>query len=293
MHLAAARAGTPRGRPPSAPADDGTARGRRARSSPPPRPAPPRRLRVPSRSAARHSKRHVADRLGRRDEQQPPGLGGKRLEPPQEALLDPARQRHRRSGSPKPPASSAGVSPRGSSSSASGLPRVSATIRSRTRSSSRPRIAESEQRARVAVARARRPPARAARPARARRSARAPRTPAPTGSASSRRATNARVCADARSSHCASSTTQTSGCSSADLGQQAEHRQPDQEAIGRRARRSGRTPSPSASRCGPGRRSRRSSIGAHSWCRPAKASSISDSTPAARAMRHPDACSTR
>ena len=37
----------------------------------------------------------------------------------------------------------------------------------------------------------------------------------PTRSAKSRRATNASVCADTRSSHCASSTTQTSGCSSA------------------------------------------------------------------------------
>ena len=35
-----------------------------------------------------------------------------------------------------------------------------------------------------------------------------------TGSASSRRATKASVCAETRSSHCASSTTQTSGCSS-------------------------------------------------------------------------------
>ena len=48
------------------------------------------------------------------------------------------RQRHRRRAAPNPPASSPGVSPRGSSSSASGLPRVSATIRSRTRSSSGP-----------------------------------------------------------------------------------------------------------------------------------------------------------
>ena len=33
-------------------------------------------------------------------------------------------------------------------------------------------------------------------------------------------------------------------------------------------------------------------MGAHSWCRPANGSSISDSTPDARAMRHPDARST-
>ena len=46
-------------------------------------------------------------------------------------------------GSPNPPASSAGVSPRGSSSRASGLPRVSATIWSRTRVSSGPGSTES------------------------------------------------------------------------------------------------------------------------------------------------------
>src|SRR4051812_44154567 len=46
-------------------------------------------------------------------------------------------------GSPKPPASSAGVNLCGSSSSANGLPRVSATTRSRTCWSSGPRIAES------------------------------------------------------------------------------------------------------------------------------------------------------
>ena len=46
---------------------------------------------------------------------------------------------------------------------------------------------------------------------------------------------------------------------------------------------------PSASRCGPGRRSSRSSNGVQSWCNPAKASSISDSRPQACATRHPDA----
>ena len=57
----------------------------------------------------------------------------------------------RASGSPNPPASSAGVSPRGSSSSASGLPRVSATIRSRTRSSKPPEDGRGQQRAGVRV----------------------------------------------------------------------------------------------------------------------------------------------
>ena len=52
---------------------------------------------------------------------------------------------------PNPPASSAADSPRGSSSNASGLPRVSATIRSITRSSTRPAIAKPSTRARVFV----------------------------------------------------------------------------------------------------------------------------------------------
>ena len=63
-----------------------------------------------------------------------------------------------------------------------------------------------------------------------------------TDSAARRRATNASVCADARSSHCASSTRQTSGRSSADLGQQAEHRQADEEAVRCVAGRAARTP---------------------------------------------------
>ena len=49
----------------------------------------------------------------------------------------------RASGSPNPPASSAGVNPRGSSISASGLPRVSSRIRAFTRSSSGPGIVAS------------------------------------------------------------------------------------------------------------------------------------------------------
>ena len=53
--------------------------------------------------------------------------------------------------SPNPPASSAGVRPRGSSSNASGLPRVSATIRSRTRSSSGPATDGLQQRLRFVV----------------------------------------------------------------------------------------------------------------------------------------------
>ena len=89
-----------------------------------------RRRRVgPDREPRRGSphQRRLADRIGRRDLQQTPCLDRKRVEPPPEALLDPPDS-GTAPGSPNPPASSAGVTPRGNSSSASGLPRVSATI---------------------------------------------------------------------------------------------------------------------------------------------------------------------
>ena len=114
----------------------------------------------------------------------------------------------------------------------------------------------------------------------------------PTRSASSRRATNASVCADTRSSHCASSTMHTQRLLLGGVGQQAQDRQPDEEAI---RRRSGAQAERRAQRVALRARQlpRRPSIGAHSACRPAKASSISDSTPAARAIRHPSAAADR
>ncbi len=103
-----------------------------------------------------------------------------------------------------------------------------------------------------------------------------------TGSASRRRATKASVCAETRSSHCASSMTHISGWSAVASASRLRHCETDQEAVG-----AGPALCPnavaSASRCGPGRPSRRSSSGAHSWCRPAKARSTSASTPVARA----------
>ena len=54
-------------------------------------------------------------------------------------------------GRPNPPASWVGVNPRGSSSSASGFPRVSTTIRSSTRSSSASRQDGLQQRPRIAM----------------------------------------------------------------------------------------------------------------------------------------------
>ena len=76
------------------------------------------------------------------------------------------------------------------------------------------------------------------------------------------------------------------------LGEQRQRGQTHHEAI---RCGSGTRPNTvaSASRCGTGSRSMRSSIGAQSWCSPAYGSSISDSTPAALAIRHPSRRSER
>ena len=97
---------------------------------------------IPSRSAARQQQQRIADRLGRREQQQTPRVLRQRARvgarsSPRSVPGAPAPP-----SIPKPPASCVAVNPRGSSSNASGLPRVSATIRSRTRSSSMNRTAE-------------------------------------------------------------------------------------------------------------------------------------------------------
>jgi hypothetical protein len=188
-------------------------------------------------------------------------------------------------GTPNPPASSCGVSPRGNSTNASGLPRISARIRSRTCSSSGTRRNEPSS-ARASVSS--RPWTRCSgNPVNSSPGSRAANISA-TGSASSRRATNASACAEARSSQCASSTTHSSGRSPATSDRRLSTASPTRK-------RSGGCPAcspnatPSASRCGPGSSSSRSSAGTHSWWRAANASSISDSTPAARAIRNPEA----
>ena len=53
-----------------------------------------------------------------------------------------------------------------------------------------------------------------------------------TRSASRRRPTNPRICAEAWSSHCASSTMQTSGCCLGDLGEQRQRGKSDEEPVG-------------------------------------------------------------
>ena len=226
-----------------------------------PRPARAPRPVIPSRSAARHSKRRIADRLGRGDQQQPPGVLGQRLEPLQEALLDPALERERAAATrSRPPAArptaraAARAAPAGCRASrrragrrparpaAPGSPRpaasrASASSSPSTTSSGRPvelvaRLARGEQHARPT------PPA-----------ACAPRTPTPArrlGPAIARRRSRTAAGAPAPPRRAGSS-------------------------VARPTRnRSGTAPalSPnvvaSASRCGAGSRSSRSSSGAHS-----------------------------
>ena len=133
-----------------------------------------------------------------------------------------------------------------------------------------------------------RSPAPAALGARARRRTRAARTPIPAAPPAAGAPRTRASAPDTRSSHCASSTMHTSGCSSAASASRLRTASPTRK-------RSGGGPALrpnavlSASRCGLGSCPRRPSIGAHSACSPANASSISDSTPAARAIRHPSA----
>jgi hypothetical protein len=154
------------------------------------------------------------------------------------------------SGSPKPPASSAGVCPCGSSRRARGLPRLSATIRSRTRGSSAPVTAVSSRAVASLVLSPRTTSSGSPGRRESRSDARTAKTMA-TGSAASRRATNSSVCTEAWSSHWASSTTQTSGRSSATSDSSVSTARPTRK-------RSGGAPafSPnavdSASCCGPG-----------------------------------------
>jgi hypothetical protein len=191
------------------------------------------------------------------------------------------------SGRPNPPASSTAVSPRGSSSRASGLPRVSAMIRSRTRSSNGPGVTSSRSALASLSCRPRTTISGRSTSSCSSLGSRTTNTRA-TDSARSRRATKASACAEARSNHCASSTRHTSGCSWATSDNSPSSARPTRK-------RSGATPPsrPSAvliaACCGSGRCVRLPSSGMQSWCSPAKASSISDSTPAAPSTRHPDA----
>jgi hypothetical protein len=133
-------------------------------------------------------------------------------------------------GSQYPPANSAGVIPRGSSSRASGLPRVSATICSRTRSSKGPGITRPSS-----VLASNLPRPRTTSSGRRENSLannRAPNTRT-TDSATNRRATNASVSADALSNHCASSTAHRSGLLLATSDSRLSIASPTRKRLGR------------------------------------------------------------
>ncbi len=165
--------------------------------------------------------------------------------------------------SANPADSSACVNPRGSSNSANGLPRVSATTRSSTRSSTGPRSAE---RSSVHASSLGRPSTtRGGRPANSPSSSEKTVEPRKaTDSATSRRAINASACPEARSSHCASSITQTSWRSCA-------HSANKPNAAKLTRNRSGGSPDDipnavsNASACGLGKRSTRPNTGAQTW----------------------------
>ena len=156
---------------------------------------------------------HVADRLGRRGQQEPPRVGRERLEAAPEAPLDPPRQRVAgRAARTLPPARQA-----------SGRGAAPATRADCLRLADDPvpdplvehaRQRGGEQGARVAV---REPLDGELRQAGERIPGWGSRTANTIAirSASRRRATNASACAEPRSSHCASSTRHTSGRSSA------------------------------------------------------------------------------
>ncbi len=186
---------------------------------------------------------------------------------------------------PNPPASSAPVIPRGSSNRANGFPRASATSWARTCSSIRPRITEANSwRASASASPC---TCSVGRLANSSLDARAAKT-RPTRSASSRRAASPSACIDARSSHCTSSMRQSKGSSSPTAARRLKTAKPTKNRSGGPLSRRPNA-ARNASRCGAGTRSNRSSSGAHSRCRPAYGSSISDSIPLARTTRHPAA----
>ena len=109
-----------------------------------------------------------------------------------------------------------------------------------------------------------------------------------TDSASNRRATNASVWTERRSSHCASSTINSTGSCSANPARSCSTARPTRKRSG-----GGPTPRPNAvaraSRCGAGRDGTRSRKGRQICCSPAYGSSISDSTPTTRTRSKPSA----
>ena len=230
----------------------------------------------------------LADGIGRRELQQPPRVGGQRVEPPPEALLD-AGLRHRAGPAEAARQLRRAHAPRQLEQGQ----RVAARLRDDPLADALVEPAGDDRRqqgARVLVVEPFQPQLRQARRAGARRSARGRRT----RSRPARRAAGAprtrAPAPEASSSHWRSSTRHSSGCSSATSASRLSVARPTRK-------RSGAAPDarPSATRsascCGAGSASSRPSSGAQSWCSPANGSSISDSTPETWATRNPDAWS--
>ena len=249
----------PRDRSPNAGAGGGRRPARRARACPPPTAGPTASIVIPSSAADRHSSAGS-----------PVGSAAARSRSRWVAAGSCSTRRWKLAsirlcsgsslGRPKPPARLAGDKSRGSSSRASGLPRASARIRPRTRSSSGAPMTEASS---LRAAASDSPSSRRS-GSRANSSGSAGSRTAnssTTDSACSRRATKASTCAEDRSSHWASSTRHSSGEFLGGLGQQAEHREADQEAVGLRRPSSTRTRS----------RARRAAAAAAARGRPAAA----------------------
>ena len=118
-------------------------------------------------------------------------------------------------------------------------------------------------------------------------------TPAmrPTRSAYRRRATKPSTCADSGSSQCASSMMHSSGCAAAARDSSVSAASPTRNCSGG-GPASWPKATRSASRCGGGRSSSCGRHGTSSWCRPANSMLISDSTPAMLDTRRSGAAST-
>ena len=182
----------PPGRSPSAGADGGTRPAPPSSSRPSPTAGAIASIGEPELRRRSPQQRRLAGRLGRGQQQQPLRGGRQLLDAAPEARLDPALQRQLAAeGRSRRPAPRATTS-RGSSSSASGLPRASARIRAAHALVQRRADDRREQLARMRVRQARRAATPAAGPARRARAAHGPRTRArptrPSGAAPRTRA---------------------------------------------------------------------------------------------------------
>ncbi len=178
--------------------------------------------------------------------------------------------------------------PLGSSRRASGFPAASATIRSKIRGS---REASTVGDSSARASSSQRPSTSSSgKPASSGNGSRVAKSSA-RRSARRRRATKASAWADSLSSHCASSTTQTSGCRSAVVDRRLNTARPTRNRPGAGPLRSPRAISRAAC-CGAGSSGASSRKGEQSWWSAANGSSTSASTPHVRASRKPRAAST-